>query len=171
MEKIDGHIVYLSLGSNIGDRIANLKKAIELIQARIGILLQESNFYITPPVGFSADTDFINCCIKISTTLSPHDLLKASKEIEAELGRTPKETEGYTSRIIDIDIILYSTIVLQSSEITIPHPRFRERKFVLIPLSELNTSLLDPITNLTICQLLVNCKDPSTIEIYAENKK
>ncbi len=171
MEIEDEHIVYLSLGSNEGDRIHNLNAAIELIQLRIGTLHQRSNFYSTPPLGFEADTDFINCCIEISTHFSPQELIIATQQIELELGRKPKQSAGYASRIIDIDTVLYSTTIMQSEQITIPHPRFRERKFVLAPLSELNKSLVDPITHLTINQLLANCKDPSTIEFYSENKK
>lgn len=171
MEIEDEHIVYLSLGSNEGDRIDNLNTAIQLIQLRIGTLRQRSNCYLTPPLGFEADTDFINCCIEISTCLSPQELVSATQQIELELGRKPKQSAGYTSRTIDIDTILYSTAVVQSEKITIPHARFRERKFVLTPLCELNKSLIDPITNLTMNQLLVNCRDTSRVEIYSENKK
>jgi deoxyguanosine kinase len=171
MEIADEHIVYLSLGSNIGDRIDNLNQAIELIQANIGNLRKRSNFYLTPPLGFEADTDFINCCIEISTTLSPRALLDESQKIERELGRKPKESEAYASRTMDIDLILHSRLEMRSEDITIPHPRFRERKFVLIPLCELTKSLVDPITKLTISQLLANCNDHSTVEIYVENKK
>jgi deoxyguanosine kinase len=171
MEIEDEHIVYLSLGSNEGDRINHLNAAIERIQSRIGVLRQRSNFYSTPPLGFEADSDFINCCLEISTRLSPIELISATQQIELELGRKPKQSDGYASRTIDIDTLLYSTTILQSEQITIPHPRFRDRKFVLMPLCELNKSLIDPITNLTMNQLLANCGDTSWIEIYTENKK
>lgn len=171
MERLDESIVYLSLGSNDGDRIENLRAAIELITARIGEVRKQSSFYQTPPLGFEAETDFINCCLEISTVLSPINLLKKTQEIEHELGRKHTESVGYSSRTIDIDTIIYGTIVMQSPELTLPHPRFRERKFVLVPLCELNKIGIDPITHLNMSQLLANCKDPSRVEIYTVNKK
>ncbi len=171
MEKIDEHTVYLSLGSNQGDRIENLQRAIELIQARIGILKQQSRIYQTPPLGFEAEMDFLNCCIEITTTLNPTSLLAATQKIELDLGRKQTQSGVYTSRTIDIDTILYDNLVDSSQKLNLPHPRFRDRKFVLEPMCELNKNGLDPITNLTMKQLLANCGDPSELKVYHQIKK
>ena len=171
MEKIDEHIVYLSLGSNQGDRIGNIQSAIELIQARIGTLRKQSSIYETPPLGFEADLDFLNCCIEVSTSLNPTSLLEATQKIEHELGRKRPQSAGYASRTIDIDTVFYDSLVDNSPKMTLPHPRFRSRKFVLEPLCELNKNGLDPVTNLTMKQLLANCIDSSSLKIYLEIKK
>lgn len=170
MEVVGDNDVYLSLGSNQGDRIQNLSAAIELIEETIGTVLSVSSYYQTPPLGFEAEMEFLNCCLHIKTTLDPESLLKATQHIEHLLGRQQTREEGYSSRPIDIDTLLYSTYIYNSIDLIIPHPQFRDRKFVLVPLCELDQCLVDPITNLTMKQLLVNCKDTSEIKIYGEIK-
>ena len=157
-------LVYLSIGSNLGDRLQNIKDAIRFIQRDIGTIENISPVYEAPPLGFESSDFFLNLCIAIRTVLSPNDILTASQEIEKELGRIKKSTNGYSSRIIDIDIILYGNQEMTSEYLTIPHPLFRERNFVLQPLNDLDKDLTDPITMLTIEQLKKNCKDQSKLE-------
>jgi 2-amino-4-hydroxy-6-hydroxymethyldihydropteridine diphosphokinase len=159
-------IVYLSLGSNLGDRYQNLLNALTELSNKVGTVKLISHTYENPPSGFQADKDFLNLCAEVHTELPPQELLSLIKAIEKELGRSKNDTEGYSSRPIDIDIILYNTLVLNSKELTIPHPHFRKRMFVLKPLNDIAKDQIDPETMLTIGQLLNNCSDQSIMRIY-----
>jgi 2-amino-4-hydroxy-6-hydroxymethyldihydropteridine diphosphokinase len=132
------HIVYLGLGSNIGNKKANIELAIMEIRKSVGDFLRRSSYYETEPWGFESKNYFVNNVICIATALSPFQLLQAAQEIERKLGRTEKSVNGvYHDRTIDIDILLYDDITLNTSELTIPHPLMRERDFVMKPLHEL----------------------------------
>lgn len=155
--------VILSLGSNIGDRADYLQKAILLISERVGVIKSISGVYETEPVGFKSETKFLNLCISLDSNLSPQKLLIQTQQIESELGRTEKSANIYTSRKIDIDIIFYGTRSINEENLCIPHPLFQDRKFVLLPLNDLDKDFKDPVTNLTIEQLLINCTDRSYI--------
>lgn len=160
-------IAYLSIGTNLGDRLNNIDRAIELIESSIGIVIQKSRIYVTEPVGFLSDNDFLNLCISIETSLPPLVLLNKMKHIEVEIGRTKKSEDGiYESRLIDLDIILYGNKTLDSEELRIPHPRYTERLFVLKPLNEIASNINDPISGKTIKQLNTECIDQSTIKFY-----
>lgn len=150
---------YLSLGSNLGNRCEHLKNAKDKIQEQIGEIIGESSVYENPPNGFQAETDFLNMCIKVSTQKSPFELLHALKSIETELGRVNPTSNGYASRCIDIDIIFFGERIIVSEQLIIPHTKFRERNFVLVPLNELSPNTIDPITHLTIALLLENSLD------------
>ncbi len=145
---------YLSLGTNLGNKEENLKKAIEKIEERVGHVKAQSAFLPTEPWGFESTNSFLNAAVCVETELTPFELLKATQAIEREMGRTVKSTlGGYADRIIDIDILLYydnvavpvfdkekdwgGTVRIESPELTIPHPRMHERDFVLIPLKEI----------------------------------
>lgn len=158
--------VYLSLGSNLGDRFQHLQNAQKALTENVGVIKSVSRIVENPPFGFEAEQDFLNLCLSIETNFSPVELLNAVKNIETDLGRAVKSTNGYVSRCIDIDIILYENVVLSSSKLTIPHPHFRERLFVLSPLREIASSEIDPVTMLTIEQLLLNCMDKSPMNFY-----
>lgn len=124
--------VYLLLGTNLGDRQKNLQKVKEYIQA-LGKIEEESKVMETKPVGFSADQDFLNQVIIIETKRSPISLLKDVKKVEQKMGRVytkPKEGEKYSSRIIDIDILMYNDVLFDSENLVIPHPQVRNRYFV-----------------------------------------
>ena len=155
--------VYLSLGSNLGDRFQHLQNAQVALSKVVGEISTVSRIYENPPSGFDADQDFLNICLSIETGLAPAELLKTLKKIESELGRTMKSAKGYSSRCIDIDIILYLDIVFQSENLTLPHPQFRKRMFVLKPLNDIAPNEIDPVTMLTIEQLFLNCGDTSTL--------
>jgi 2-amino-4-hydroxy-6-hydroxymethyldihydropteridine diphosphokinase len=145
---------FLALGSNTGNREKNISEAISLINQNIGLVKKIASNLENEAVGFRAETLFLNTCIEITTHLSPTELLNQLKAIEKTLGRKEKKSDQYESRPIDLDIILYADLVISTDRLIIPHPHFRKRDFVLIPLSEIAPKSIDPITNLCIDQLL-----------------
>ena len=133
---------YLGLGTNLGDRSANIRCAIDIINEQAGHVLACSSFIETEPWGFSSDNAFLNAVIEIDTSLTPHDLLHATQEIERAMGRAHKSLDGmYTDRIIDIDILLYEDLKISDTELTIPHPLIWQRSFVYGPLLEIAPQL------------------------------
>lgn len=132
------HKVYLSLGSNLGDRKYEIKRAVELIGERIGTVERVSSLYETEPWGFSSDNMFVNAAVCVSTQLTPRALLEATQAIERDMGRTAKSVNGqYHDRTIDIDILLYDNIKVDEPDLNIPHPLMNERDFVMKPLKEI----------------------------------
>ena len=138
------HTVYLSLGTNLGDKERNLLLAIAEIGRRIGSVTAQSAFLVTEPWGFESPNSFLNAAIKVETELEPLALLKVTQQIERNMGRTQKSTVNcqlstvnYHDRIIDIDILLYDDLHIKTQQLTIPHPHMYERDFVLIPLREI----------------------------------
>jgi 2-amino-4-hydroxy-6-hydroxymethyldihydropteridine diphosphokinase len=159
--------VYLSLGSNLGDKIKNLQSAINLIDTNIGDVLSISNVYQTKSEGFKGD-DFFNCCICIVTNLSPNFLLDKILEIELIEGRIRSSSNGYESRLIDIDILLYEDRIINENNLSIPHPRMHLRNFVLYPLSEIAMSKIHPKCNDTIGKLLNKLKSTEILKCDKE---
>ena len=146
--------VYLGLGTNLGDKEANLRTAIYKLQERIGKQVSLSSFYETAPWGFESDHSFLNAAIGLETSLSPIEILHITQEIEKELGRTKKSVNGsYSDRLIDIDILLYDTLVLQTPELTIPHPLMTDRDFVMNPLIEIAGNVIHPTRQKTLSEL------------------
>lgn len=146
--------VYLGLGTNLGNKEANLRTAIYKLQERIGKQVSLSSFYETAPWGFESDHSFLNAAIGLETSLSPIEILHITQEIEKELGRTKKSVNGsYSDRLIDIDILLYDTLVLQTPELTIPHPLMTERDFVMKPLIEIAGNIIHPTRQKTLSEL------------------
>lgn len=133
--------VYLSLGSNLGNKEQNLMNAIATVGSEVGIVRRVSCFYNSEPMGFISSNKFLNAVILLVTELSPIQLLIKIQEVEAKLGRTQKSTEGYVDRIIDIDILLYDKELVDLPELKIPHPKMLERDFVMIPLREIAPDL------------------------------
>lgn len=136
------HKLYLSLGSNLGDREANIRQALALIDERVGSVYRVSSCIETAPVGFSSPNKFINVVCLVHTMMSPMACLRETQKIETELGRTQKSINPdgsltYKDRLIDIDLLTYDQLVLNTPELTLPHPRMHERDFVLIPLREI----------------------------------
>ncbi len=137
-------LCYLSLGTNLGDREANMRRAISLIDKQIGTVLRQSSFLVTEPVGFVSDNLFLNACVAIDTTLAPRQLLEGTQAIERLMGREQKSHAGcYTDRIIDIDILTYGDEEINDDDMVVPHPRMLEREFVMIPLREIGFTLGD----------------------------
>ena len=132
------HIVYFSLGSNLGDKAGNICEAINRIGELIGEVDRQSTLLITEPWGFESDNSFVNAAVRCITTLSPFEILHLTQDIERAMGRTVKSSDGqYHDRIIDIDILMYDDIHITTPELTLPHPLMKERDFVMIPLSEI----------------------------------
>ena len=132
------HTVYFSLGSNLGNKKQNLSTAIKLMEEQIGVLVRQSAFLATEPWGFQSDNSFVNAAICMETELEPFEVLERTQKIEREMGRTIKSTNGeYHDRIIDIDILLYDDLHINTPQLTIPHPLMEQRDFVMIPLREI----------------------------------
>ncbi len=132
------HKVYLSLGTNLGDKEGNLNEAIKKIGQMVGDVVRQSSFLETEPWGFESDNRFLNACILVLTDLSPHELLEMTQAIEQEMGRKEKSHNGiYHDRLIDIDILLYDDKTLDEPDLKIPHPHMKERDFVMKPLMEI----------------------------------
>jgi 2-amino-4-hydroxy-6-hydroxymethyldihydropteridine diphosphokinase len=143
-------IAYLSLGSNLGDREAHLREAMTRLEST-GSVLAMSSLYETEPVEFTEQGWFLNCAIKLETGRSPGELMAAILGIEQEMGRRRVQKKG--PRSIDIDILLFDQIVVESTELTIPHPAMHQRRFVLEPLAEIAPELIHPIFKKTIREL------------------
>lgn len=137
------HNAYLGLGSNLGDREANIRKAISLIGEKVGLVLRQSSLIETEPWGFESSNKFLNGVILVETPLTPRQLLKVTQSIERQLGRRRKSTSSsYSDRPIDIDILLYDDLTVNEPDLKIPHPLMQQRDFVMIPLQEILTTTM-----------------------------
>jgi 2-amino-4-hydroxy-6-hydroxymethyldihydropteridine diphosphokinase len=154
--------VFLGIGTNLGERAANLKEAVSKIDEIIGRVSRASSVYETEPWGFIAEEQFYNMVVETETALSPSGVLGAILMIEAQLGRL-RTGEQYSSRSIDIDILFYNDIVMNEESLVIPHPHLHERKFVLVPLCEIASGFVHPVMNKTIAELLESCVDNSEV--------
>ena len=131
------HTVYLGLGSNLGAKRRNIRRSVMLINKQIGAVTRQSAYFVSKPWGFESPNDFVNIVVRCETPLSPHEILKRTQAIEREMGRTHKSAGGvYKDRIIDIDILLYDDLEVNTPDLVIPHPLMCERDFVMIPLRE-----------------------------------
>ena len=151
---MEQHIVYLALGSNMGNRAANLKEAIVALSPQMEIK-SRSKVYETPPWGFTEQDKFLNQVIKVDTYVQPEALMKHLKRLEVALGRKPTFQNG--PRLIDIDILFYDDLVLETPAVTIPHPRAHERGFVLMPLMDIAPDYMHPTKGKLIRDLLAGC--------------
>lgn len=159
--------VYLSIGSNLGEKITNLNNAIALLEKKGIELIQISSIYRTPPWGFASNNSFFNLMVEVKTDLKPQILLTQIKEIEVDLGRESSASfnlkRNYSDRIIDIDIIDYKGLTYRKENLCIPHNKMIERLFVLIPLKDLNETYVHPELNKEIAVLIDECKDSSIL--------
>jgi 2-amino-4-hydroxy-6-hydroxymethyldihydropteridine diphosphokinase len=144
-------VAYLSLGSNIGDREGNLREAIMRL-GTLGRILSVSSFYETEPVEFTDQPWFLNCAVALETALPPRQLMETALQVEREMGRERMQKKG--PRIIDIDILLFGDLEIETRELTIPHPAMHLRRFVLEPLAEIALELRHPVLKKTIRELL-----------------
>lgn len=153
---------FLSIGSNLGNRQLLLQKAIFEIGKVTGEIRQVSAVYETPSWGFEGE-DFFNACLELQTLLSPEDLLAKLLSIETDFGRERSEGNNYQSRTLDIDILYYEKDVINTTNLTVPHPKMQDRKFILKPLADITPQFYHPIFNKDTRNLLQECKDKSTI--------
>lgn len=157
------HHAWICLGSNLGDRSVQLSKAREHMMLSCGKILRASGTYESHPLGFTSEHMFFNQCILLETRLSPAALLRVLLEIEREMGRT-RQGRSYSDRPIDLDILFFDDLIIHSEDLHVPHPRMAERKFVLQPLCEIAADKRDPVTGLTVSELLAKSSDPSQVE-------
>lgn len=156
-------LVYLGLGSNMGDREASLRTALDQLSAPDLRLLRVSSFYETEPIGFREQPWFLNLAAEFETDLLPEELLQRMQKVEMDMGRTRTIVNG--PRTIDIDILLHGDLVMKTEGLEIPHPRYRERRFTLAPLAELNPGLKDPVTGWTMGEMLAGLAGQSIRKI------
>ena len=158
-----GHIAYIGIGSNLGDKVKQCKKAIsKILKVDHHQLLAKSSFFKTQPVGYTSQDWFVNAVIKIETDLEPFDLLRTLKTIESQLGRT--KTFRWGPRMIDLDILFFDDWEIKTEDLQIPHPNLSERQFVLVPLAEIDRNLLHPGLQKTIGELLEKIEGDQGVE-------
>ena len=145
-------IVYIGIGSNLGNREKNCLKALSLISAKAGSVRKQSSMYETKPWGVEDQPEFINMAAEITTEAEPHELLDILKQIEKEMGR--EETYRWGPRVIDLDILFYDDLILDTPDLRIPHPLMREREFVLRPLADIASDKIHPVLKQTVRELL-----------------
>lgn len=151
--------VYLGLGTNLGNKEANLRAAVEKINERIGEVTSLSAFYVTAPWGFSSENSFLNAACCVETFLTPFEILRETQAMECELGRLAKSVLGaYGDRPIDIDLLLYDDFILHSPRLILPHPLMHERRFVMEPLAEIASEVVHPLFRQTMKELFRACR-------------
>ncbi|MDR2026074.1 MAG: 2-amino-4-hydroxy-6-hydroxymethyldihydropteridine diphosphokinase [Prevotellaceae bacterium] len=160
--------VYLLTGSNLGDRKPYLDNAKHSLCRFAGELLKESSVYESEPWGFVSENAFLNQVLLYETVLKPHEILHIIKVIEAENGRIHTKN-GYSSRSLDIDILFYDSLILNSADLTIPHPMLHKRRFTLLPLAEIAPDFKHPVFKLNIRDLLEKCEDTGKVEMFRDN--
>jgi 2-amino-4-hydroxy-6-hydroxymethyldihydropteridine diphosphokinase len=161
------HTVYLSLGTNLGDRAANLKQAITSLSPQMRVK-KKSKVYETPPWGYTEQEAFLNQVVKVTTYLDPEPLLKHLKRLEVALGR--KASFRYGPRLIDLDILFFDDLILETPALTIPHPHVHERGFVLVPMMDIAPDHVHPVTQKSICEMIALCSTEGILP-YEPNPK
>jgi 2-amino-4-hydroxy-6-hydroxymethyldihydropteridine diphosphokinase len=160
------HQTFLSTGSNLGDRLENLRQASQHISNEIGIIIKTSHIYITQAWGVLDQPDFLNQALEVQTELSPESLLEKIHAIEKKMGRI--RTTHWSKRLIDIDILFYEQLIMNTEDLTLPHPFLHERNFVLAPLVEIASGFQHPIFQKTIVKLYENSQDKLNVKILTE---
>ncbi len=160
-------IVYLSLGSNLGDRVGYLQQATSLLSAMPEInIVTTSSFYESEPWQMNSENWFVNAIIQISTTFSPEELLRECQRIENQLGRKREANSGYTDRTIDIDILFYENKIINTDTLTIPHRFFHRRAFLMVPMLEIAEDFVHPLFNKTVENLYDELENPEMVTLY-----
>ncbi|QCE41632.1 2-amino-4-hydroxy-6-hydroxymethyldihydropteridine diphosphokinase [Psychroserpens sp. NJDZ02] len=159
----DQKTVYIALGSNKGDKFKNLQNAVDAVFTEVGNVVGIAKVFQSKAFGFEGE-DFFNTCIAVSTVFKPKKVLSLLQQIEKKLGRTPKQSEGYESRVIDLDIIFFEDQIVDDKNLIIPHPAAHKRRFVLEPLQLIAGSVMHPILQRSVQDLLLVCEDKSELE-------
>lgn len=159
--------VYLGIGGNLGDRLQNIRIAINLISERIALPEKTSSVFMSEPWGFQHAKYFTNAVLKLKTTKSEDEIFKITTGIELEMKRV-RSNSGYQGRTMDIDILFYGNKIIESKALTVPHPKIQERLFVLMPMAEIAGDFIHPVFNKTINELLETCPDTGNIRILTK---
>ena len=160
-------IVYLSLGSNMGDRLGYLQQATSILASHKDIsIVSTSSFYETEPWQMESKNWFVNAVVQISTKLSPEALLDETQRIEVKLGRTKNSAKDYADRTVDIDLLFYDDLIMHTGELTIPHPLMHKRAFMLVPMLEIAQDYVHPLFKKTISALYDELENPEMVYLY-----
>ena len=159
--------VVISLGTNLGDKLKNLKNAINYIKVYARVI-NKSRIFCSEPWGYDSENEFLNMGLIIKTSLEPILLLKKLKGIEKKMGRAPKLIKSYQDRIIDLDILIYKKFIIDNEELSIPHPKIKERKFSLLILKDLFENEFIPDLNDNAEKMLFKCGDKSNVVLFNE---
>tara|TARA_B100001093_G_scaffold320463_1_gene305798 strand:+ start:757 stop:1254 length:498 start_codon:yes stop_codon:yes gene_type:complete len=159
--------VVISLGTNLGDKLKNLKNAINYIKVYARVI-NKSRIFCSEPWGYDSENEFLNMGLIIKTPLEPIPLLKKLKGIEKKMGRAPKLIKSYQDRIIDLDILIYKKFIIDNEELSIPHPKIKERKFSLLILKDLFENEFIPDLNDNAEKMLFKCGDKSNVVLFNE---
>ncbi len=157
--------VFLGLGTNVGDREGNLDRGLRLLESRGFTVAASSSVYETEPVGGPPQGPFLNMVVRGETALAPAALLAACLATERDLGRVRAERFG--PRTLDVDILLYGDLILDTPDLTLPHPQLPERRFVLVPLAEIAPEARHPLLDLSAAEMLRRCPDSSAVALHA----
>ena len=157
--------IYLGLGSNLGDRLGNLKQALHLLAEELTVWCI-SSIYETDPWGFRDQPPFLNCVCSVNSSLELQELLTLAKSVEKRIGRVPSEVK-WGPRIIDVDVLLFGDRVVEKPGLEIPHPRMCQRAFVLVPLAEIAPRVMHPVCKLTILELLERVEGKDGVRLYS----
>jgi 2-amino-4-hydroxy-6-hydroxymethyldihydropteridine diphosphokinase len=161
----DGRLVYIAMGSNIGDRAEMLARGIEALNAAGVRVLRQSSLYASEPVDAPPQAWFLNAVVEAETTLMPRQLLRTLMGIEQALGRRRTIVRG--PRTLDLDILFYGSSVIRASDLEVPHPRLERRRFVLVPLAELAPGLRHPVSHKTVSELLAETPDTGQVRRWS----
>ena len=164
---MEEHSVVISLGTNLGDKLQNLINALRDIEG-FGKIINKSRIFCSDPWGYDSENEFLNMGIVIKTILDPVLLLKKLKSIEKQMGRGPKMVQSYQDRIIDLDILIFNKFIIENKDLSIPHPKIKERKFSLLILKDLFENEFIPVLNDNAEKMLFKCGDKSNVVMFNE---
>lgn len=162
--ELKGIAIYLSMGTNLGDRKKNLAAARQLLENQLGSGVEASRVFESAPWGYASEHRFYNCCLASTTLLDPLSLMKEILQMERTLGRE-RGAGGYADRLIDIDLLFYGEVVMEHPQLILPHPGIARRRFVLQPLCDIAPDLVHPVNGLTIREMLQQCQDPGEVRV------
>jgi 2-amino-4-hydroxy-6-hydroxymethyldihydropteridine diphosphokinase len=157
-------IAYLMLGSNLGDKLSNLQMATKALEVELGTILRSSAIFESEPWGFIHPEHFYNQLLIVQTYYKAEVVMEKIIKIEEGMGRI-RENKEYQARTIDIDIIFYNNQIIQTENLTVPHPKIAERRFVLLPFLKIDSTLVHPLTGLTIWEMYRDCRDNLEVKI------